>query len=285
MKYLVTGAGGQLGCEWVETLRQRDMTFVSFDSTALDITDHDRVRNVLKSEKPEVVINCAAYTDVEGAEDQPEKAFNINRDAVRTLAVECKNTDTLFVHFSTDYVFPGKPEDMKQFPDGYPEEAETGPQNIYGKSKLEGEAAIRESGVSHLILRVSWLCGKYGSNFVKTMLRLAEESDSLKVVNDQFGSPTYVDSLISATLLLIDSEKTGTYHFTSRGLISWYDYASAIFKMSNKEISIQQVQTSEFQLKAKRPVFSKLSTRKIESLNPKLTCGWRTGLQNLLNRL
>ena len=285
MKFLITGAGGQLGREWTETLQQKGLPHMPFNSGDLDITDYDKVRHIVSSVNPDVIINCAAYTDVEGAEDFPEKAFQVNRDAVRNLAAECKKNNTILVHFSTDYVFPGNSADMKQFPDGYPEEAETGPINIYGKSKLEGEAAIRDSGADHLIIRVSWLCGKYGGNFVKTMLRLSKEKENLKVVDDQFGSPTFTESLINATHFLIDTNKMGTYHFTSKGIISWYDYASAIFEMSGRDISIQKVPSSEFQFKAERPAFSKLSTEKIESLNSKLISNWKTGLQKLLNQL
>ena len=285
MKFLITGAGGQLGREWSETLQQKNLPNVSFDSVDLDITDYDKVRHVINSENPDVVINCAAYTDVEGAEDHREKAFHINRDAVKNLAAECKKSEKLLIHFSTDYVFPGKSDDMKQFPEGYPEDAETGPINIYGKSKLEGEIAIRDSGADHLIIRVSWLCGKYGDNFVKTMHRLSEEREHLKVVHDQFGSPTFTESLISATHELIDAKKRGTYHYTSKGIITWYEFAAAVFEISGRKVAVQPVQSHEFQFKAERPVFSKLSTQKIESLNHELTTGWRTGLRNLLNQL
>ncbi|HMB97461.1 MAG TPA: dTDP-4-dehydrorhamnose reductase [Balneolaceae bacterium] len=285
MKFLITGAGGQLGREWSEMIRLENLEFTACDSTELDITDADRIRTVIKSENPDVIINCAAYTDVEGAEDHPDKAFQVNRDAVRNLAAECKKNDTILVHFSTDYVFPGKSADMKHFPDGYPEEAETGPINLYGKSKLEGEIAIRESGADHLIIRVSWLCGKYGGNFVKTMLRLSEERENLKVVHDQYGSPTFVESLIPATHYLIDAEKRGTYHYTSKGIITWHEFATAIFEISDRKVAIQPVQSEEFNFKAERPAFSKLSTKKIESLNSELTINWKTGLQNLLNQL
>lgn len=285
MKFLITGAGGQLGREWGETLRQKKLDFTACDSAELDITDTDRIRAVIKSEDPDVIINCAAYTDVEGAEDHPEKAFKINRDAVCHLADVCRKNNLLLVHFSTDYVFSGRSEDMKQFPAGYLEEAETGPINLYGKSKLEGEIAIRESGADHLIIRVSWLCGKYGDNFVKTIIRLSEERENLKVVHDQFGSPTFVKSLIPATLYLIDAKKRGTYHYTSKGITSWFEFAAAIFEMSDRDVSIQPVGSTEFQFKAKRPDFSKLSTKKIELLNSELTINWKTGLQNLLNQL
>lgn len=285
MKFLITGAGGQLGREWCETLRLKNLDFTACDSAELDITDPDRIRTVIKSVNPDVIINCAAYTDVEGAEDNPDKAFQVNRDAVRNLAAECKKNDTILVHFSTDYVFPGKFADMKHFPDGYPEEAETGPINLYGKSKLEGEIAIRESGADHLIIRVSWLCGKYGGNFVKTMFRLSEERENLKVVHDQYGSPTFVESVIRATHYLIDAEKRGTYHYTSKGIITWHEFATAIFEISDRKVAIQPVQSEEFNFKAERPAFSKLSTKKIESLNSELTINWKTGLQNLMNQL
>ncbi|MGF1668987.1 MAG: dTDP-4-dehydrorhamnose reductase [Balneolaceae bacterium] len=285
MKYLITGAGGQLGKQWVEFLDKEKKEFTAFDSSQFDITDYRKTDRIFRKEEPEIVINCAAYTDVDGAEDHPIIAFKTNKDAVAHIAKKCLEFNACLIHFSTDYVFPGRNEDMSKYPEGYPEEAETGPKNVYGKSKLAGEKAIYESGVHYIVIRISWLCGKYGNNFVKTMLRLSESKKNLRVVNDQFGSPTFTDGLVAATQFLIDKKMAGTYHFTSRGIISWFDYASAIFEIKKKDINLEPVSSTEFNSVASRPAFSKLSTLKIESLNSDLVTGWRAGLEKLLKSL
>ncbi len=283
MKYLITGAGGQLGSELQESELFNQPGSLFLTSSELDITDFDKTKSILKDQKPDIIINCAAYTAVDRAEDETEKAFLVNSQAVKNLAEAALKINALLVHFSTDYVFPGLKSDRTKYPDGYPENAESDPLNIYGKSKLNGEQAIQNSGCRYLILRVSWLCGKHGNNFIKTMLRLAESRNELQVVDDQWGSPTFVHDLIPALYYLINHRKTGLFHFTTAGIINWFDFASAIFEITNKEVSIRAVSSDKFKQKAKRPAFSKLSIKKMKEMNPVLIKDWRSSLEIFLN--
>lgn len=282
MKYLITGAGGQLGSELKHSPAFSTSDSLFLDSSELDITDFDYTSSRINRYKPKIIINCAAYTAVDRAGDEPDKAFLVNSRAVKNLADTAADIDALLVHFSTDYVFPGRESDRIKYPGGYPETAETGPGNIYGKSKLAGEQEIIKSGCSYLLIRVSWLCGMYGDNFVTTMLRLAENRDELQVVNDQWGSPTFVHDLIPALDYLISQNCTGTFHFTSSGIINWFDFASAIFEITNKKVNIRPVSSSEFEQKATRPSFSKLSVKKLEEIQPDLIRYWKNSLEIFL---
>lgn len=282
MRILITGGNGQLGSEWVYYLNKQGVEFIALPSSDLDITDHADVRRVLNNLKPDLIINCAAYTKVDQAEDDKEKAFSVNAHGVKNLADYCSERNIKMVHFSTDYVFEGTLEDKQQLPDGYPEDHITKPINAYGESKLEGEINIRNSGCDYLIIRVSWLCGRFGNNFVKSMVRLSRERDELKVVNDQFGSPTFTDNLVMNTWHLIEQNKSGHYHITSKGMITWYELAQAIFKKTGEPVELKPIPSSEFPTKAKRPSFSLLSTRKIAAVPGITLTDWQEGLHNLL---
>ncbi len=303
MRIVITGAGGQLGREWIDNLAGRAsgisgseetadslkdsprIEVVGFTSGELDITSRDAVEKRLEEVLPSIVVNCAAWTDVDGAEDHPEKALKVNRDGVQNLAGWCKNNNALMVHYSTDYIFSGSRKDLVRYPDGYPEEAPADPINRYGESKRAGEVVLQESGAEHLLLRVSWLCGKYGSNFIKTMLRLAGERDRIDVVNDQVGSPSWADDVVNKSMALIASRNRGTFHLTSAGLISWYDLASELFRRAGLNIEAQPVTSDRFPAKAKRPAFSKLSTDKMSRKLGLAPEPWKKGLQRLLDQL
>jgi len=286
MKFLITGAGGQLGKEWVRTLNQSsgDDSYVALKHSSFDITNRGVVRETIKNEQPDVLINCAAYTDVDGAEHDQKKADLINHIAVKELAAECADAGVKLVHYSTDYVFPGKKEDEQIYPDGYPEDAETGPVNVYGKTKLAGEEALKQETDDYLLIRVSWLCGSDGKNFVKTMLRLGSERNELSVVDDQVGSPAFTFDVAEKTYELVQGGEKGTYHISSEGKITWADFAEEIFKISGMNVTVNRVTSEEFKTVAKRPAFSLLSKRKIvdEGLTP---VPWKSGLSDLLNRL
>lgn len=286
MNIVLLGASGQLGQEWQQLIRHRDdVILFPYTSSQLDITNYETVEEELQEQQPDVVVNCAAYTNVDGAEDHRERAYEINTTAVEKLAKLSTKLNFTLVHYSTDYVFPGKKEDREACADGYPEDYPANPINYYGQTKWEGEKAIRRSTQNHLILRVSWLCGQFGSNFVKTMLRLGEERDQLQVVNDQWGSPTFTENVVTNTLHLLEAESTGTFHITSKGLISWYDIATEIFKQSGMDVEIERVTSDAFPTKAERPYFSKLSTRKLESVSGAELIDWRDGLKSLLSQL
>jgi dTDP-4-dehydrorhamnose reductase len=286
MKYLISGAGGQLGREWVRLLDESTggNEFAALKHSDFDITDRESVKKTLKKEKPDVLINCAAYTDVDGAENDREKANLINHIAVKNLAAECANAGIKLVHYSTDYVFPGDQEDEQIYPDGYPEDAETGPVNIYGKTKLAGERALKRETNDYLLIRVSWLCGSDGKNFVKTMLRLGSDRNEVSVVDDQIGSPAFTFDVAEKTRKLVQKDKTGTYHISSEGKITWADFAKEIFSQAGMNVVVNRVTSEEFKTVAKRPAFSLLSKRKIvdEELTP---VPWKSGLSELLNRL
>lgn len=285
MKFLITGAGGQLGKEWVAFCERNALPFEAFDSGGLDITDRSQVREKLITYQPEVVINCAAYTKVDQAEDEKLLATKINARAVKDLAELCVQFDIKLVHYSTDYVFSGAGSDRSRFPDGYPEDHQTDPVNVYGFTKWKGEVAIQESGCEYLIIRVAWLCGYYGSNFVKTMLRLAQERDELNVVNDQYGSPTFAHRVVEQTRILLKNGKSGIFHLSSKGLITWYDFARAVFELSGTKVTVHPVSSSEFKTKATRPSFSKLSTHKSEQIPRIEIRHWKNDLEHLIQQI
>lgn len=285
MKYLVTGSGGQLGREWVDYLSEQNRDFVAYSSGEMNISDPDVVKRELSAVQPSVVINCAAYTDVNGAEDNLDMAMSINRDGVKHLSNWCSRHQVVMVHFSTDFIFPGRREDLVRYPEGYPEEAGAFPVNLYGESKLAGEKELQQTGADFLLIRISWLCGRYGNNFVKTMMRLGEEKERVEVVKDQLGSPTYADAVTKETLALLDQNETGVFHLTSGGLISWFDFAEEIFRMSGISADVKPVMSSEFPSRAARPSFSKLDTTKISRTLGSRMEEWQDGLKRLIGDL
>lgn len=282
MKILITGAEGQLGKEWLNELSGKDKNVTGFGSRDFDITVSAEVESKMERIRPDLVINCAAYTNVDGAEDHSEKAFQVNEAGVGNLAGWCASHGTKLVHYSTDYVFPGRLEDREKYPDGYPEHAPFEPVNTYGASKLAGEEKLRDSGASFLLIRTSWLCGRYGDNFVSTMLRLGKERERLKVVNDQFGSPSFTKNIVFNTWNLIEKEQTGVFHVTSGGLITWHRFAEAVFEISGLEVQVDSISTVEYPTKARRPAFSKLSTEKLESVAGSRVIEWKQELRELL---
>lgn len=284
-EFLILGAGGQLGTEWVRYLRKHGLTFKAFTSKELDITDADEVKKKLQAQKPGVIINCAAYTKVDQAEDEPQKALEVNVKALNELSVASNQLDALLIHYSTDYVFPGRAKDKIKLPNGYPEDFQPDPINTYGKTKWEGEQVIRRLCPNHLILRVSWLCGASGNNFIKTMIRLCSERDEIAVVNDQWGSPTYTHNVVENTMALIKNDKSGTWHITSSGLITWYELTCEIVRMMGYQTKVHPVSSEEYPTKAVRPRFSKLDTTKLSGVAGSHIIGWKEGLKNLIDEL
>lgn len=281
MSYLVTGAGGQLGTEWINYLQQSSIDYVAFGSAEMDITDRVVVNQKISDIKPNVIINCAAYTNVDQAEEDVEKAFLVNRVGVQNICDAAKTVGAKVVHYSTDYVFSGSADDAISFPDGYPESASVSPQNVYGKSKLEGEQVLCKSDLDFLLIRVSWLCAPEGKNFVNTMLRLGSERDLLTVVDDQIGSPTYTFDLVEKTVKLLRQKESGLFHVSCSEKLSWADFAEEIFRMSGLKTTVKRVSSSEFKTKAKRPAFSLLSKEKIIDLGLE-PLDWKSGLKQLL---
>lgn len=288
MKLLVLGGNGQLGREWShvpEVILSGGIDTARYGSGEADITDRARMWEVIDREEPDAVINCAAYTEVDRAESERDRAMKVNALAPGWLGELCVEKDTKLIHYSTDYVFPGRKEDMDRRPEGYLEEDEADPVNWYGVTKWRGEEAVRSSGCRHLILRLSWLCGRYGENFVKTMLRLGRSRDRLKVVDDQRGSPTYAFHVVASTLALLKEGREGTFHVTSEGLLSWHEFAGAIFELAGMEIDLEPVPTGEFPTEAERPAFSKLSTARLGEMPGAELLNWKVGLKKLLTQL
>lgn len=284
MKFLITGASGQLGREWIDFLNRNEISHQGFSSGELDITVREDIERKFHEIQPDIVINCAAYTEVDGAETNSDKAFFVNEKGVQNLTETCKKANVKLVHYSTDYVFSGNSEDRKKFPDGYPEEAETDPVNSYGKSKEAGEKVLLKADCDWLLIRVSWLCGQYGSNFVKTMLRLGSERDELSIVDDQVGSPSLAFDVVEKTFRLIKKNRTGIYHISCEGRISWADLAEEIFKQTGKNVNIKRISSDQYPFTATRPRFTLLSNKKAKSEGLRIL-PWKKGLAQLLEQV
>lgn len=282
MKILVTGSESQLGNEFKYLESQFNYwEFYFTNRNSLDITNYESVKNVLNSIKPDVVINCAAYTNVEGAESESDKAFLVNDKAVENLALICADEGILLIHFSTDYVFDG----TKNLP--YTENDITNPLSVYGKSKLTGEQRIKTINPKHFIFRISWLYGTFGKNFYKTMLNAANENREIKVVTNQIASPTYSKTLAFDILTLLkkinDNQITppyGIYNYTNNGETSWYEFATEILRHRN--ITPIPVLTTQFPTKAVRPIYSKLDTKLWEEIIGIQMTPWKIALEECI---
>ena len=275
MRILVTGARGMLGTDLVCILEEKGHEIFATDVEELDITQIGFLRKMIGDICPDIVINCAAYTDVDKAEEEPEKAFLINGMGVQNLALVCKDLDIDLCHISTDYVFDGT-KDGPYKPDDPPN-----PINTYGKSKLAGEKYIQELLKKFYIIRTSWLYGKYGKNFVNTVLELAKKQKELKVVDDQFGSPTWTVTLARAITDIIETKKCGIYHVTDStdGGISWYQFAREIVRLSGLKTDVIPVKTEESPPPAKRPKNSVLDLTMIKLLLNENLPSWKESLK------
>lgn len=252
MKVLITGSNGMLGHDLIDVLDGKH-ELIKTTSKSLDITDEDKVKEYIVNENPDIVINSAAYTDVDGCETNEEMAYKVNGEGVKNLALACKVVDCPLVHISTDYVFNG--ENSKP----WMEDDEVGPISIYGKSKLQGEEAIESILDKFFIIRTSWLYGINGGNFPKTMLELAKTHDTLTVVTDEIGTPTYTLDLAQAIAELIETEYYGIYHITNSDYCSWFDFAKYIFEVKNIDVNVVPVTAEEFARPASRPHYSVLN--------------------------
>jgi len=284
---LVTGSNGQLGIELGVLARNYpELTFTLTDLPELDITNQHLLEEFISSGNFDFIINCAAYTAVDKAEEEPEKAYLINETGVRNLARGAKNCGSKFIHISTDYVFDG----LANVP--YKENDATNPQSAYGNSKLAGEKAIMEIGGSAVIVRTSWLYSPFGNNFMKTILRLARERNELNIVFDQTGTPTYSEHLAHGILQIIETSvrqpnsfHEGIYHFANEGVCSWYDFALEIIEQANINCKINPIETGDYPTLAKRPQYSVMSKAKFRSVFCFDIPHWKSGVKNCINRL
>lgn len=279
MKVLVTGVKGQLGYDVVNELEKRGHTAIGTDVEEMDITDEGKVREVLSAEKPDAVIHCAAYTAVDAAEDNVELCRKINAEGTENIAKACKELGCKLLYASTDYVFNGEGERPWE-PDD-----EREPLNVYGQTKYEGELAVEKYVEKFFIVRIAWVFGINGKNFIKTMLRLGEDHDELTVVADQIGSPTYTYDLARLLVDMIGSDKYGRYHATNEGLCSWYDFAVEIFRQAGMDVRVRPVTSEEYPAKAKRPHNSRMDKAKLEENGFERLPDWKDALGRYLRAL
>lgn len=279
MKVLVTGVKGQLGYDVMAELAKRNIEAIGVDIDEMDITDKISVEKVIGEAAPDVVVHCAAYTAVDAAEDNEALCRRVNAGGTRNIAEVCKKLDCKMVYISTDYVFDGQgtrpwePDDERH------------PLNVYGQTKYEGELAVQENLSKYFIVRIAWVFGKNGKNFVKTMLKLAETHDKLTVVNDQFGSPTYTYDLARLLVDMIQTDKYGIYHATNEGTCTWYEFACEIFRQAGVKIEVTPVPASEYPTKAKRPENSRLDKSKLTENGFERLPSWQDALRRYIKEI
>lgn len=282
MRILVTGARGQLGQELQHLPKTEGADYLFTDIETLDITNFGAVEQFVAEHKIEVIINCAAYTDVGRSEQECDKAEQINVRAVESLSSIAKENDITLVHISTDYVFGGDSNTP------YTETAPTAPTSVYGCTKRDGEEVILRSGCKYLIIRTSWLYSSYGDNFVKKILRLSQERDKITVVYDQVGTPTYAGDLALVIKMIVESEalnKQGVYHFSNEGAISWYDFAKAIIELSGGKCNVIPCKSTDIESSVSRPAYSVLDKSKIKSVFGMSIPYWRDSLKECLAKI
>lgn len=279
MKVLVTGIKGQLGHDVVNELTGRGIEAVGVDIEEMDITDADNVNNVISQAAPDAVIHCAAYTAVDAAEDNVELCRRVNADGTQNIANICKKLDIPMIYISTDYVFDGEGERPWE-----PDDERT-PLNVYGQTKYEGELAVQNTLEKYFIVRIAWVFGVNGKNFVKTMLNLAKTHDHITVVNDQFGSPTYTYDLARLLVDMVLTDKYGIYHATNEGICTWYEFACEIFRQAGVQVEVEPVSAEQYKARAKRPSNSRMNKDKLEDNGFERLPSWQDALGRYLKEI
>lgn len=279
MRILVTGASGQLGYDVERELERRGIEHLGTSSRELDITDRAAVEHLMQSYRPDAVVHCAAYTKVDLAEDEPERCWAVNADGTRNMAAACRKTGAKMLYISTDYVFPGTGEQFRRTDDP------VSPVNTYGRSKLAGELAVQSLLEKYFIVRISWVFGKNGNNFVKTMLRLAETKAELSVVCDQIGSPTYTADLAPLLCDMVQTERYGVYHATNEGTCAWSEFAEAIFELAGRQVVVHPIPTSAYPTRAARPLNSRMSKECLHSNGFQELPEWKNALARYLKEI
>ena len=283
MRVLVTGAKGQLGSDLLCELSNRNIDAIGIDIDDLDITDSEATGEVIEKingeKKLDAIIHCAAYTAVDAAEDNEALVTKINAEGTKNIAKVAKALDLSMMYISTDYVFDGEGERPWEPDDN------RAPLNVYGMAKYKGELYVEELLEKYFIVRISWVFGLHGNNFIKTMLRLGKERGAVSVVNDQIGSPTYTPDLSRLLVDMILTDKYGRYHATNEGLCSWYEFACEIFKQANLDVAVTPVSSDAFPVKAKRPHNSRMDKSKLTENGFELLPAWQDALKRYLSEL
>ncbi|MCI8664753.1 MAG: dTDP-4-dehydrorhamnose reductase [Hungatella sp.] len=278
MKVLVTGVKGQLGHDVVNELEKRGHKALGVDIEEMDITDSRSVMDVITHAAPEAVIHCAAYTAVDAAEDNEDLCRRVNAQGTENIVKACQSLNCKLMYISTDYVFngqgtrPWEPDDKRE------------PLNVYGQTKYEGELAV-ETLEKYFIVRIAWVFGVNGKNFIKTMLNLGKTRDSLTVVDDQIGSPTYTYDLARLLVDMIETDQYGRYHATNEGLCSWYEFACEIFRQAGIQIKVSPVASSEYPSRAKRPMNSRMDKSKLQAMGFEPMPPWQDALRRYLKEI
>ena len=278
MKILVTGVKGQLGYDVVKALESRGHQPVGVDHEEMDLMNNNMIQNFIMNLKPEAIIHCAAYTAVDQAEEEVEICYQINAEAVKVIAECAKTLDIPMIYISTDYVFDGTKASE------YVETDIPNPINVYGASKLKGEQYVQQLLEKFYIVRISWVFGINGNNFIKTMQRLGNEQDQLNIIHDQVGSPTYTAHLAPLLVDMIETDQYGIYHATNEGYCSWYEFADEIFKQSQLDVMLHPITTDQYKTKAKRPLNSKMSKQKLSDYGFHRLPTWQEALKNYINQ-
>lgn len=256
-RVLVTGINGQLGYDVIKELDKRGYISIGVDKEKMDLTDLSNINSFIKDSNVDAIIHCAAYTAVDLAEDNKELCEIVNSLSVKEIANVCKELDIPLVYISTDYVFDGSKDEE------YTENDIENPINVYGKTKLDGENYVKEILDKYYIVRISWVFGENGKNFINTMLRLSKEHKELNIIDDQIGSPTYTKDLAPLLADMLETDRYGLYHATNEGFCSWYEFAKEIFKIKNIDIKVNPISTKDYPTKARRPLNSKMSKQKL----------------------
>lgn len=277
MKVLVTGVKGQLGFDVCRELDKRNIENRGIDRDDCDITDENAVLDYIKSYTPDVVVHCAAYTAVDRAEDEKEICYNVNVKGTEYIARACKEIDAKMVYISTDYVFEGVGETAYEIDD------KAAPDNTYGITKYQGEEAVRKILHKYFIIRISWVFGINGSNFINTMMKLGESRSELNVVADQIGSPTFTYDTAPLICDMIATEKYGTYHATNEGYCSWADLAEYIFSVTGQKVLVHHIKSEEYPTKASRPKNSRLSKSSLDKAGFKRLPDWKDAVKRYIN--
>ena len=279
MRVFVTGVKGQLGYDVMNELEKQGLEGIGVDIDEMDITDADQVNKVIKEAAPDAVIHCAAYTAVDAAEDNEEICRKVNAQGTENIAKVCEELDIKMMYISTDYVFNGQGERPWE-PDD-----EREPLNVYGQTKYEGELAIEEHVKKFFTVRIAWVFGVNGKNFIKTMLNLGKTHDHLTVVDDQTGSPTYTYDLARLLVDMIQTDKYGRYHATNEGICTWYEFACEIFKQAGMNVSVAPVSSDEYPAKAKRPFNSRMDKSKLTANGFTPLPTWQDALSRYLKEI